>query len=82
MIIKKLYNVRYQMSLGCGRDVWCIHGEYCGKTIIPSTPVSFDGESFKTASGSVYSIISYQQDPVKFKEQILSDINKKGYEIH
>lgn len=79
---KIIRNVRYQMELGCGRDSWRIFGEVDGKTIMPSTPVSFDGYKFQTTSGSVYEIMSYQQDPEQFDLQIRKDIRKKGYEVH
>lgn len=79
---KIICNVRYQMDLGCGGDSWRIHGEVDGKTIMPSTPVSFDGYCFETVSGSVYEIMSYQQNPESFREQITNDIRKKGYEVH
>jgi hypothetical protein len=72
------------MDLGCGMDVWRIHGEYNGKVVLPSQPVDFDEltDTFKTASGSVYHIQNYDGDRNKFIDQIRSDIAKKSYEVH
>ena len=70
--------------MGCGLDVWRIHGKVEGKPICPSSPIDFDEitDTFKTVSGSVYHILSYGCDREMFIEQIRKDIANKGYERH
>lgn len=83
-MIKEIFNVRYQMDMGCGLDVWRIVGEYNGKDILPSIPVSFDtmADIFETASGSKYHIATYACAKDSFSKQIVTDIVNKSYERH
>jgi hypothetical protein len=88
-----IQNVRYQMKLRAGGDVWCIHGNVYGHPDIPdgdlacpSTPISFDEPSltFKTASGKEYKIETFADEieKDKFLAQVKKDIDKGGYEVH
>lgn len=69
------------MELGCGGDVWRIVGNVNGKSRSISTPVEYKDGIIRTASGSLYKVISYENQ-VAFEEQINKDIAKGGYEIH
>jgi hypothetical protein len=75
-------NVHYMVDKGCGLDIWRICGTVDGKSKCPSTPVFFDEESdvFKTISGSVYKIVSYQMNKEDFVKQIKKDL-KIGFEV-
>jgi hypothetical protein len=85
----ELYEVRYEMELRGGGDIWGLRGKVYhhpkfpnGSIIRPSTPVDFKEDVFKTASGSLYKIMSYYGNPEEVKTQILKDIVCCGYEVH
>jgi hypothetical protein len=88
--VVELYDAHYEMELGCNLDVWQLRGNVInhpdfpdGNSVGPSTPVEFDEATdiMKTASGKTYKIMSYVNKE-KVVEQIKSDIEKKGYEVH
>ena len=82
--MEAISDVRYMVEMGCGLDIWRIHGEVDGRLRCPSSPVSFDEEDdeFTTASGNQYKIMNYADDfgKAKFVEQIKKDIANKGFE--
>ena len=76
----QLYNARFQIQFGCGKDTWRIHGNCPERSksidndvVMPSTPKSYDPETniMKTISGSTYEIVSYYN-----KEKFIEEINK------
>lgn len=90
-VMTKIHNARYQMELRGGGDVWRIAGEAeghpdvsLGNTVFPSTPTFFDeiNDTFVTASGREYHIVSYQWKKEEFVKQILKDIKNQGFEVH
>lgn len=84
-MIKPLYDVRYEMQLGGGYDVWRIFGtDHRGERICPSTPVAYDEQSrvIETSSGSKYRIETFKGTEREFTKQILKDIEHRGYERH
>lgn len=88
----ELHDVRYQMILRGGGDIWALHGTVMnhdrfedGKYVAVSSPRQFDSETntLITKSGSMYHINSWDgQGEDAIKEQILQDIANGGYEIH
>lgn len=80
----EIWNVRYAMEMGCCIDVWRIHGIVDGEARYPSTPRVFNknNNSFRTASGNVYQIMSFDEPQDKFIAQMEKDIQKGSYEIH
>ena len=85
----KIYDLRYQMELRGGGDVWRLYGK-CPEhpnsshgDICPSTPTSFDeaNDVLTTASGRKYKVVSYW-DRTKVVEQIKKDIANGGYDVH
>ncbi len=87
----KLYNVRFQMELCVGGDIWRLHGN-CenhpefpdGHLISPSTPIDFNETflTFRTSSGKQYQIISFDGKRSEIIREIRNCIKKEGYEIH
>jgi hypothetical protein len=78
----KIYNIRFQMEMGCGIDTWRITGECpehpkakaeSGYLIFPSSPKEYDPETniMKTYSGRVYEIVSYEN-----KEKFVTEIQE------
>ena len=76
----QLYNARFQIEFGCGKDTWRIHGNCPERSksidndvVMPSTPKSFDPETniMLTISGSIYEIVSYEN-----KNRFIEDISK------
>lgn len=86
----ELYEAQYQMQLRGGGDIWRLNGRVFnhpkfenGAYIQPSAPVSFDEdtETFKTASGNSYRIMSYIGNSEAIRKQIREDVARGGYEI-
>jgi hypothetical protein len=82
--MKIINNIRYEMHLNGGGDVWRIGGIVDGSYKWLSTPISYDAENdiLKTVSGSVYHIDSYDTNKEDFKTQVDKDISLGNYEIH
>lgn len=83
--IKNLYDVRYQMDIGGGFDVWRIHGTLeDGQMRMTSSPIQYDRENaiLTTHTGSRYKIQSFIGEAEKTIAQIEKDIAKGGYETY
>jgi len=87
----EIYNVRYNMVLSGGGDIWALGGNVVGhprfetgKHVMPSNPVEFDevNDVLTTTSGSKYKIMSYGVDRDSVVAQIKKDILNGGYEVH
>lgn len=87
----RIHNVRYQMEIRGGGDIWRIHGEAenhpdipSGRVVLPTNPKSYDRitKRFVTNSGRVYEIISFGQKEADFTTQIEKDIANGGFEYH
>lgn len=84
-----LYNYRFAVNMGCGRDTWALYGEVYGREgfqngsfIFVSTPVKFDRETerVETFSGSVYQLMNPADDKEKIFREIEKVIELGGYE--
>ncbi len=82
--MKNIYNVRYGMLLGGGKDQWRIMADTeNNEQKWLSTPIEFNQSTniLKTHSGSLYDIQSYAMDKNEFIKQINADIIRGHYEI-
>lgn len=83
--MKHIYDVRYGMLLGGGRDVWRILATNDqGESKWLSVPVEYDQNTdvLKTHSGSIYHIQSFQMDKEEFVKQVTEDIKNKSYKSY
>lgn len=89
--IIRIHDVRYQMEMRGGGDIWRIYGAAENhpavpsmKEVMPTNPVVYDKEKrqFRTRSGRVYEIVSIRGDEEKFIAQLEKDIECGGFEVH
>lgn len=72
--MKNLFNWRFLVDMGCGLDIWCLHGiNDDGQVVIPSMPVKIekfnDHLLLHTYSGSIYRL-GYSDCAANLEEHI------------